>query len=378
MTRIDGSTLRAWRRSRGWDVPEMAQRLRRGAREAGVPVATLTGLVRMIYAWERGDHKLTERYELLYVAALGIELDHLAAGPAPSKADLRLVASDLWARDWTAGGNALLRDALRHYACARAMLDHSSYTAAVGRELQVLSADLAACAGFAAFDAGIQPLARSLLSESTLLAGSTGDPVLMAHAYALLALQSTSLATQSGRRGRAREALRFLDQATDVARHEASPRLHATICMRRATASALLEDDVEARRNIASARRELDRGDHPADPHWAGFVTMSEITAHEAMAALSQGQPQSAARLFRDVLDDPGLPARNRALYQARLAVTLHAVGDKEEAVSEGLQVLDVLEGPVKSARTLHQLRPVRQDAAPGSEFAVRFDAMAS
>ena len=64
MPGIDGATLRAWRRSRGWDVPEVAQRLRRAAREAGVPVATRDGLVRMIYAWERGDHKLTERYEL--------------------------------------------------------------------------------------------------------------------------------------------------------------------------------------------------------------------------------------------------------------------------------------------------------------------------
>ena len=70
MPGIDGATLRGWRRSRGWDVPEMAQRLRRAAREAGVPVATQDGLVRMIYAWERGDHRLTERYELLYAKAL--------------------------------------------------------------------------------------------------------------------------------------------------------------------------------------------------------------------------------------------------------------------------------------------------------------------
>jgi len=77
MPGIDGATLRAWRRSRGWDVPEVAQRLRRAAREAGVPVATHDGLVRMIYAWERGDHKLTERYELLYATALDISPDRL-------------------------------------------------------------------------------------------------------------------------------------------------------------------------------------------------------------------------------------------------------------------------------------------------------------
>jgi hypothetical protein len=76
MPGIDGAMLREWRRSRGWDVPEMAQRLRRAAREAGVPVATLTGLVRMIYAWERGDHGLSERYELLYRRALGLAVGY--------------------------------------------------------------------------------------------------------------------------------------------------------------------------------------------------------------------------------------------------------------------------------------------------------------
>ena len=66
MPGIDGGTLGAWRRSRGWDVPEVARQLRRVARESGVPVAASAGLIRMIYAWERGDHDLSERYELLY------------------------------------------------------------------------------------------------------------------------------------------------------------------------------------------------------------------------------------------------------------------------------------------------------------------------
>ena len=67
MTRIDSGTLRQWRRSRGWDVPEMARRLRRAAAE---PVAAHDGLVRMIRAWERGDHEISERYELLYRKAV--------------------------------------------------------------------------------------------------------------------------------------------------------------------------------------------------------------------------------------------------------------------------------------------------------------------
>ncbi len=48
---------------RGWDVPELARRLRRAADE---PIAAHEGLIRMIRAWERGDHRPSERYELLY------------------------------------------------------------------------------------------------------------------------------------------------------------------------------------------------------------------------------------------------------------------------------------------------------------------------
>ena len=68
MTRIDGGTLREWRRSRGWDVPEMARRLRRASSE---PIAAHEGLIRMIRGWERGDHAISERYELLYRKAAG-------------------------------------------------------------------------------------------------------------------------------------------------------------------------------------------------------------------------------------------------------------------------------------------------------------------
>ncbi|HET9969795.1 MAG TPA: hypothetical protein VFQ68_16290 [Streptosporangiaceae bacterium] len=71
MPGLNGEMLRTWRRSRGWDVPELARQLRRAAREADVTVAAPAGLIRMIYAWERDDHDLSERYELLY-RALGL------------------------------------------------------------------------------------------------------------------------------------------------------------------------------------------------------------------------------------------------------------------------------------------------------------------
>jgi hypothetical protein len=259
------------------------------------------------------------------------------------------------------------------------MLDGSSYDSAVGVGLRAVTAELGAGAGFVAFDAAEQGLARRLLTEAALLATGGADPLVTADTYSLLALQSAYLAASAGdaRTGLAREALRFLDQAVSVARHEASPKVHVIIAMRRARAYGLLGDAREARTHVSVARRELDRGDHPGDPHWTAFVTASEVTAHEAMACLALGEADRAAGLFRDVLADSGLPARNRALYQASLASALTASGDQAQAAREGLRVLPTLEGPVRSARTVNQLRPVREQAARDSEFAIRFDAVA-
>ena len=64
-------------------MPELARQLRRAAGEAGVQIAAHDGLIRMIYAWERGDHEISERYELLH-RALGFApgLSACSMGPA--------------------------------------------------------------------------------------------------------------------------------------------------------------------------------------------------------------------------------------------------------------------------------------------------------
>jgi transcriptional regulator with XRE-family HTH domain len=421
---LDGAVLREWRRSRGWDVPEMAGRLRKAAVSGHVP--THDSLITMVRRWERTGLS-TERYELLYAKALGISPDDLAAAPARPKAssltivgagedgddpvkrrefgfaalgalagaagpslripesvsarhvqDLQTVASELWTRDMSVGGSALLREATGYYSAARALLDEASYTSAVGADLQAVTAELAACAGFIAYDAADQATARHLLTESALLAGTNGNALQLARSYALLAMQCSSLAASGGRIGLAREALRFLDYASQVARNEPSPKVHTIIAMRKATASAVLGDEGAVRVNIAAARRELDRGDHPSDPEWAGFVTLTEVIGHEAISWARIGRPQKSAGVLRAVLDGTDLSARNRTVYRAYLAASLDAAGDHSEALSVGLAVLPDLEGSVKSARSVNYLRVLRERVPRDSEFAVRFDAVAS
>jgi hypothetical protein len=399
----------------------MATQIRQAVTGGHVPAHD--SLKRMIWRWERTGLS-TERYQLLYARALAIPPDDLA-GPLPSQVSslssatdgedgdgpvnrrefgvtavgllagtcisparipesvsaeqvgaLREAAARLWVQDGQVG-SAVLRSATRYYATARAMLDTSRYTGSTGQDLLAVTAELAACAGFLAFDAAEQAIARSLLTESALLASSAGDSTLTAQAYSLLALQCSSLAAAGSQVPLAREALRFLGQASDAARQATSPRLHALIAMRKATASALLGDEPETRKFITAAHRELDDGQHPSDPHWTWFVTTTEVTAHEAMAQLSLNRPGKAADVFRAVLSDDALRDRNRVYYQARLAGALNAAGDRTQAVSEGLQTLPGLEGPVRSARALNWLRPIRQDAPHDGEFAARFDAVA-
>ena len=78
--------LRAWRRSRGWAVPELARRLARAAQEGNVPIARggHDSLKRMIYQWEdeKDKHVPGEHYQLLYVKALALRcLEELLVGP---------------------------------------------------------------------------------------------------------------------------------------------------------------------------------------------------------------------------------------------------------------------------------------------------------
>jgi transcriptional regulator with XRE-family HTH domain len=67
-----GAWLRARRRDRGWDVPGMARQLAKAAGGERDALPGLDSLVAYVRRWERGGCGISERYMLLYCAALGI------------------------------------------------------------------------------------------------------------------------------------------------------------------------------------------------------------------------------------------------------------------------------------------------------------------
>ena len=135
MPEISGETLRAWRRSRGWDVPELARQLRKAAGNDPLPVHD--ALVRMIYRWERVGLR-TERYELLY---LRLGLDEAEAVPpgevavrgrGPEGADAADEAGTVMA--WIVGTNAS-DDAIEEMARAASYLAEAHTRVAAGKVL---------------------------------------------------------------------------------------------------------------------------------------------------------------------------------------------------------------------------------------------------
>jgi hypothetical protein len=293
---------------------------------------------------------------------------------------LQAVLARLRTQDDTVGGGAVLSQALRHLAHARRMLDESDYSATIGRELLVVTADLGIESAWFAHDADQQTLARQLYGEAALLADSAGDSTQRVQLYTNMAQQYSYLARHTGRRGLARQALQFAGRAEDAARHEPSPALHAFVSLRQAVAHAQLGDEVAFRSAITTARRELDRDPHETDPPWTRTVSHSEITAFEAIGKEELGAHTQAVRRWQAVLDDttPWAP-RDQANYRALLAGALVQTGDLDQAIHHGLLILPELGTTLTSSRVLQRLQPVCDAAsvAAAAEFCERFDAAA-
>ncbi|MGH3903597.1 MAG: hypothetical protein ACRDTE_05310, partial [Pseudonocardiaceae bacterium] len=254
--------------------------------------------------------------------------------PVPERVDLAHVRylqatlTRLRAQHHTVGGGTVLPQALRLFNRARRMLDESDYRAEIGRELLVVTADLGIESAWFAFDADNQPLARRLNEQTVLLADSADTGEQRVHLYVNMVHQGTYLAHRTGRPGYTREALRFAERAAGAVRYEASPALYAFASLRQSLAHAQLGDEVAFRAAITTARRELDRGPHDADPRWTQFLGHSEITSIEAGGNVHLGAPARAVRLYQSALDNSTRSLRGEAITRSKLAEALVEAGD--------------------------------------------------
>ncbi|MGA2830487.1 MAG: hypothetical protein ABSF03_30745 [Streptosporangiaceae bacterium] len=96
--------LRKQREARGWTRSEMARQLIAAGRARGDrQLPGIDGMCHNIYRWERGG-PLSERYQLHYCHAFGIQLAQFAPGPLPEPAAAPPVVA--WADEATVPGGA--------------------------------------------------------------------------------------------------------------------------------------------------------------------------------------------------------------------------------------------------------------------------------
>lgn len=289
---------------------------------------------------------------------------------------LRSSAEAIRQYDQHVGGGGLLHQAADWLTRAKNMLETATYTSEVGTGLMSATGDLALCAGWVAYDADRQDLARQWYSDALALATEAGDDDLAVHALQ----NATLLAMSPPGSGFPSRAMQLSERSHILARGIRSSRLHALIASRMAIAQAAAGDRSGFKRSITTAWREVEHAEtsEPLSERalWLAFVGPAEVRYHEARGHAYLGDLDAAAAVYHAGAEEQ-TSLRNSTNYRAALASTLAAAGDAPGAISEGVTVLDALEGSVSSWRTLRHLEPIRSAAsthADGDEFQVRFD----
>jgi transcriptional regulator with XRE-family HTH domain len=402
MPGIKGETLRGLRRSRGWDVPEMARQLRRAARETGQQVAAPDGLIRMIRDWERGKHDLTERYELLYGAALGIEPGDLVGSPgreqpeAPSglpqsaSADPRSLPvlslmprfgldelrhvtaaldnarryldsdvvgyfSDLIIRLAADDGDRGPRQTLPPVLGIIAAIEHSARQVKPGvrRHLLATGARAAEFAGFLYRDIRASETAAYWRDRAIEWAQEGGQ----------IALQGYVVLRKSQAAWDERDALRMLTlaQAAQDEIWRIPPRVRAEAAQQEARAYAMLGDNpAEMERKLGEATELMEAAPDSDDSLGAGY-TRSLLAMQTAMCHSEAGHPGRAVEIYSAHLSQTAFSHRDYGYFRALMAGALAAAGASGEARQTAMQALAIAR-ETNSARTVSELIRVARD----------------
>jgi DNA-binding XRE family transcriptional regulator len=317
---------------------------------------------------------------LATTAAGGIGLASVGAVGSADVGRLQRTEARLQGLGHRHGGESLWQAAAASADDGYLMLEQGSYGPTVGKQLLMATGRLQLCAGFLAFDAGRQYVARACYNDALTLARQVDDPEVETRALCGLARDSYVL-------DRPREAQRLATAADHVAGStRGSPRLAVLSHLRRAVASSLMADAPGAASAITQARKALDRDrDEPVE-EWSAFLTPFEIDGIEATCALELGRASRAEVLFEQVTAayEKSRFRRNCALYRVELARARLDSGTVDGAAEAANAAVDDLSGELASWWVSSKLDAVASRLAhypevPGVDrFLAARDAMSS
>lgn len=355
--RPDGPALRAWRQSRNWDQTATAHRLRAAAAVNGDTTASLNSLVKMIYAWERGAYTITERYALLYAAALGVTAGELPGGPprqltaiAPVRAPelppgplasrdvnvIRRMLDSLTASDRQSGGSHALEyatDCLRGVVLPRLPAPGPEL---VIRDLHAVACEFTLRLASMYADAGNPRESRRMLSASFPLAEGTGDPSWTAWVLARRGEQHLDDHDPA-------RAVAYTSAAAAMAA-SAPPRARGFITSKHALALAARGDRADAERTLGEARDAWNVTGEVPEPAWMRSYGIAHATHDEARARLSLGQGRLALPVAEASLAARS-QARPRGFSLAVIAFAALQDRDPQRACSAARDLLAIAGG---------------------------------
>lgn len=340
----------------------MARRLRRAARQTGQSVAAFDGLVRMIYAWERGDHDISERYELLY-RTLGFSANRLPRleSPAPSGVSVSArVAPNRSRLDALSAGQldeliGLLDDQWHALVRTDNLLGPRHALGGVRDQLGVIDALLrqvrpparpqvlqlgakyAESAAWLLEDSGNLPEARYWTGRSMEWALESGDQLMISWVLFRRGEHAAADEDAAAVAGLATAARREGGQLPD-------PML-AAILQQEAHAHAL--DGAEDACFVALDQAH-ERAASPDDPGDASnghgsFCTPAYVEMQRGRCWLRLGRPGKARAVLESaILSLPAVYRRDRGVALSALATAFAAIGEPSEAATVAAQALDV------------------------------------
>lgn len=299
-------------------------------------------------------------------AALGITLALPGLGAAPgepvdiTRLEPEQVTADLYALDFQYGGATVVDIARQRLAHLTRQLNRMSVPSDAENRLQRMVGELAACAGWAAYDAGHAAMARSLFRDALYAFTITGDRVQRSRILGLMSVQALKDVNPL-------ESLNTAEAAVEAAKGT-TPQLQALMWMRVAGACSLANYAGRYRTALRNAQQltERTRSDG-APPTWFSFFDEAEMIGLDATSQLRLGQHSGAKTRFRqsadrctEVLSHRGLYPRNRAYYTAVQTEAYMAMGDVDAVAATVHDALPIL-ADVTSGRTLDRLANVGQ-----------------
>ncbi|MGW3789585.1 helix-turn-helix domain-containing protein [Micromonospora arida] len=272
---------------------------------------------------------------------------------------VRLASSlvdDLRRADAAVGADLLCDVAMQVHTRLSDWAARATYSREVGDALQSALADLSIEAAWLAIDADRRSEARPYLHEAITRARIADDPQVEVRA-----LTHLSLLIRESRPG---ESLHCAEAALRISAGWATPRLTTLLHLRRAPAYAVLGDASGFSREMAKARRELDRGSHEDDQSFVHFVNAQELNGIEGLSYLALDRPERAVQSLRSITANPS-PShrRNEVYYTVRLSEAAYGQGDVNEAARIALDVLPAV-NQINSKRVSQHLAQVRRNLA--------------